>query len=213
MIAQSKQAVELFQMAWNYVETAGFIGEVEWLRARSATEFTETDLLRETAWVLLCSGFRESVIRERFDYISLSFCDWESSDAIVASYPACVDAAFAAFHNSSKLRAIFETAQYVSSVGFQTLKPRIQLNPLSEIQELPRIGAVTSRHLAKNLGFDVAKPDRHLQRLTQQLGYGNVDQLCGQIAQAFDTSIAVVDVVLWRYLSAQPRKLVDLGGP
>src|SRR5437868_6319744 len=103
MIAQSKQAIELFQMAWNYVETAGFISEVEWLRARSAVDFTETDLLRETAWVVLCSGFRESVIREKFDYISLSFCDWESSDAIVASHPACVDAALASFRNFSKL--------------------------------------------------------------------------------------------------------------
>lgn len=206
MIAQSNRAIELFQLAWNYVETAGFIDEVEWTRARSAIAFTETDLLRETAWVLLCSGFRESVIRPRFDYISLSFCDWESSEAIVASYPACVDAASAVFRNVSKLRAIFETAQYVRRVGFEPLKSRIQLNPLSEIQEFPRMGSVTSRHLAKNLGFDVAKPDRHLQRVAKQLGYDHVDQLCCQLAEVFNTSIAVVDTVLWRYLSSQPWK-------
>lgn len=206
IIADGRQAIELYRLAWNYVETAGFTGELDWLKARSVSDFTETDLLRETAWVLLCSGFSESVVRRKFEYISLSFCDWECSEAIVASYPACIYAASAAFRNLAKLHAIFETARYIGNVGFDVVKLRLQSDPLVEMQKLPRIGDVTSRHLAKNLGFDVAKPDRHLQRLARKLGYSDVDQLCGQIAEEFETSIAVVDTVLWRYLSAHnPR--------
>jgi len=53
--------------------------------------------------------------------------------------------------------------------------------------------------LAKNLGFRVAKPDRHLRRIAGTLGFPSVDALCDSIAAHVGDSQAVVDLVFWRY--------------
>lgn len=44
--------------------------------------FSESDLLGELAWVILCSGFRERVVRRIFGKISLCFFDWASAATI-----------------------------------------------------------------------------------------------------------------------------------
>jgi|SRR5580658_753581 hypothetical protein len=60
-------ALRFFALASDYVRCAGFLAEIEWQRARSISEFSETEFLRESAWVVLCSGFRESVVRSIFN--------------------------------------------------------------------------------------------------------------------------------------------------
>jgi len=42
---------------------------------------------------------------------------------------------------------------------------RVLDEPHAFLMSLPYVGAVTWRHLAKNLGLPVAKADRHLVRL------------------------------------------------
>jgi hypothetical protein len=42
----------------------------------------------------------------------------------------------------------------------------------------PMIGPVTSFNLAKNIGLDVAKADRHLSRLAANVGFSDVPSLC-----------------------------------
>jgi len=64
-------------------------------------------------------------------------------------------------------------------------------------ETLPWIGPITKYHLAKNLGVDCAKPDRHLERIARAHGK-TVDQLCNDLAQKSGDRIATVDVVLWR---------------
>jgi hypothetical protein len=75
---------------------------------------------------------------------------------------------------------------------------RALLEPEPFLRSLPYIGQVTWRHLAKNLGADVAKADRHLARLAQATGR-SVDALCGEIADWLGEPTAVVGVVLWRW--------------
>jgi hypothetical protein len=74
---------------------------------------------------------------------------------------------------------------------------------------LPWIGDITKYHLAKNLGADVAKPDRWLVRLAAAEAT-TVDELCARLARDTGDRIATVDVVLWRacaigVLSVQPH--------
>ena len=200
-------AVDFFKRASTYVEVAHLTGEVEWQRAQRFLEFDESDLLRESAWVILCSGFREAVVRKIFDHISLSFCDWESSEAIVKSAATCRMTALASFSNRRKLDAIIEIACLIDAEGFDPVRHRILRQPIVELQNLPYIGPITARHLAKNLGLPIAKPDRHLLRLSNLLGYGeDVHQLCASIAKACGKLVSVVDLILWRYVA-------DLGLP
>jgi len=194
-----ESALEIFKRARAYVESSDSRREVEWQRTRRVAQFTETDLLREAAWVILCSGFREAIVRRRFDYISLSFCDWETAGSIVKSAGACRASALASLGNAKKMDAIVGVAERIYRVGFVRLKQRILSEPINELRKFPFIGPVTSWHLAKNLGFEVAKPDRHLVRLCRSLGFCDVQELCRSIAQTVGEAVHVVDLVLWRY--------------
>lgn len=202
MSGNLEAALATFATASAYIESVGSAREVEWQANRRFLEFNESDLLREAAWVVLCTGFRETVVRKVFDHISLSFCDWESSASIVAAASTCRSVAMASFRNRRKLDAIIMIAQLVNDVGFDLLKSRILVDPIRELNMLPYIGPVTAWHLAKNLGVEVAKPDRHLVRLCEELGFADVHELCGTVATATGRAIGVVDFIFWRYLAA-----------
>ena len=194
-----KPELHLYCIAKQCLINDGFKLEIDWQLHESFGSFSERDLLRETAWVILCGGFKEAVVRSRFDFISLCFCDWESAATICASANRCRATALAVFANERKIDAILGVAALVDSVGFDEIKKRMLSDPIRSAQMFPYIGPITSFHLAKNLGYPVAKPDRHLARLAARLGYSDVQQLCRTISTATGDPIQVVDVVLWRY--------------
>jgi hypothetical protein len=80
-----------------------FDSEREWQRRVLGRCFSERDLLREAAWVILCSGFNERVVRHRFDAISLCFCDWVSAEYIVRRAERCRSTAMAVFGSARKM--------------------------------------------------------------------------------------------------------------
>jgi hypothetical protein len=207
--ANLEGALEIFSAANSYVAESGRWAEVEWQRRASLEDFTETDLLRETAWVILCSGFRERIVRRVFDYISLCFCDWESASAILDADPICRNAAMATFRNRGKLDAIVASALHIHEQGFPAFKQAVLAAPLVQLQKLPHIGPVTVWHLAKNLGLDAAKPDRHLVRISLAFGFEDADHFCSAIAKVSGEPRKVVDLVIWRYLADNPQASTD----
>jgi hypothetical protein len=68
---------------------------------------------------------------------------------------------------------------------------------LAACRALPWVGGITCYHLAKNFGADVAKPDRHLQRLADAAGE-TVQGLCDRLAAATGYRAATIDLILWR---------------
>jgi hypothetical protein len=202
VMADTGAALRLFDRALAHSRLSNkHRAEIEWQRSVELEEFTESDLLRESAWVVLCSGFRESIVRQIFDHISLCFCDWESADAIVSSAALCVTTARASFRNTAKLNALVEIAAAMQKGGFNEFKACVLREPIASLQMLPFIGPVTSWHLAKNLGMDVAKPDRHLVRIASALGFKSAHEVCLAISRSVGEPLKVVDVVLWRYLA------------
>jgi hypothetical protein len=202
-MANTTLALKIFADAMRHVERRESHREVEWQRGIHFRDFSESDLLRRSAWVILCSGFRVSTVEQIFNHISLCFCDWESAHAIVSTYPACRDAALASFGHQSKLNSIVEIARRVHREGFYAVKRKILCDPIGELQTFPYIGRVTAAHLPKNLGWDVAKPDRHLARFSEHLGFSSVWDLCNTIAASTGEAVNVIDLILWRYLSDQ----------
>jgi hypothetical protein len=97
------------------------------------------------------------------------------------------------------VRAIVETARLVERTGFESFKQSVLASPMESLKMIPFIGEVTAFHLAKNLGFPAAKPDRHLQRLASVLGYSGAAGLCRDLSDRSGDSIQVVDSVLWRF--------------
>jgi hypothetical protein len=202
-------ALQIYARASDYIAAAGLDHEVAWQRNANLASISESMLLREAAWVILCSGFRESVVRRVFDHISLCFCDWDSAAAIVESYPACHLAAQASFHSPAKLSAIVEIARRINAIGFDVLKSELMTDPITTLRQFPYIGPITVWHLAKNLGYDSPKPDRHLTRIAKRMGFSGPEQFCAAIAAASGEAVKVIDLVVWRYLADNgPRAFV-----
>lgn len=199
------EAVEFYKVAKQLVSSTGFEGEIRWQALRNLSEFTESDLLREAAWVVLCSGFREAFVRTCFSFISICFCEWESAALICENADLCRATALSGFGNVRKIGAIVDAARYVHETGFDVYRTAILHDPIPALRCLPYIGEVTAFHLAKNLGANLAKPDRHLSRLAAAQGFYNAQDLCSAIAQATGDPRNVVDLILWRYLEQRHR--------
>ena len=69
----------------------------------------------------------------------------------------------------------------------------------------------------KNLGWNLAKPDRHLRRLGRTYGL-EVDELCEAISKVTSDRTATVDLVLWRLserrlIGAAIQRALEYGQP
>ena len=199
MLTSQVSLVKGYEFARNYIVEAGFGGEIEWQRNLRFEDIKESDFLRESAWVILCAGMKESVIRTHFRDITFCFFEWESAEKIVKMKEYCVEYALEIFNNLRKINAIAETAQRVFNTGFDNLKTILRDKSIDALLAFPFMGPVTSYHLAKNLGMPVAKADRHLARLANSLGYTNVQNFCADISKESKEPISVVDIVLWRF--------------
>ena len=101
----------------------------------------------------------------------------------------------------------------VAARGFERIRAEIRSAPMETLIRFPYIGPVTVCHLAKNLGFATAKPDRHLVRIARLLGQTSPAELCEKLSRATGDPIQVVDTVLWRYAEQHPgyeRQLSEL---
>ena len=188
-----------YKAARSWICSSPYSDEVRWQESLSLANLDESHFLREYAWVVLNSGFKEAIIRKRFNFISLCFCDWESGKSIAERERVCVETAFSVFRNRKKLEAITFTAKLIARDGFEGFSSSLRRDVALALRQLPYIGEVTSLHLAKNLGADVAKPDRHLVRLAARFGYSDAAAMCNDISAAMGDRISVTDLVLWRF--------------
>jgi endonuclease III len=70
-------------------------------------------------------------------------------------------------------------------------------NKIDYLENLPWIGKITKYHLAKNLGYDCVKPDRHLVRIAKSYNLNPLD-MCLQISKITGDRLGLVDLVIWR---------------
>jgi hypothetical protein len=197
--SQNHRLAEAYLTAREHVVANGYAGEIDWQESRSIHRVTETEFLREAAWVVLSAGMAEAVIKRVFPAISCAFCSWKSAADIVSQSRYCEARARLSFDNPAKVRAILDIAATVASNTFFAFRDRLIQRGPSLLCTLPFIGPVTCLHLAKNLGLDVVKPDRHLVRMAKAAGMSDPAVLCEQIALVTGDCVATIDVVLWRY--------------
>jgi len=185
----------------------GYVAEIDWQESVSFNEISETEFLREAAWVILSSGMREVIIRKKFPEVSSAFFEWECSRKIVFQREKCRNAALSCFNNPRKIDAILKIAVHVFIEGFHSVRESIRNEGVDYIMRLPFMGPVTSYHFAKNIGFPVAKPDRHLKRIAKRIGYSSPQSMCSDIAKLIGENPAVVDLVIWRYATLHSNYL------
>lgn len=182
-----------------FVIDQGYSEEIEWQDCLDIDNITESAFLREASWVILSSGMRETVIRKIFPLISDCFFNWESAFKILENKSHCYKSAVNIFSNEPKINAILKIAEIIETLGFEEVFKIMIEDGVDYISTFPFMGPATSYHFAKNIGLDVAKPDRHLVRIANSLGYNCPQQLCSDISKQTDEKLSVVDLVLWRY--------------
>jgi len=177
----------------------GFAWEIDWQFDAAKVPSAECELLAEGAWTILSAGMKEKVITRIFPDISALFLNWESAQKIVVNASACKSAALNRFACVWKIEAIIKYAHSISSYGWKNFLEIVRGKGPQFLREGVGLGPITSIHLAKNLGCDLVKPDRHLVRIAKVLGCSDPIELCSLIASQTGEKLSVIDVVLWRY--------------
>jgi hypothetical protein len=196
---QRGRLVEWYLVAKQSVVDRGFGAEIEWQDSLVVDELNEQTFLRESAWVVLSSGMRESVVRKKFPEISAAFFEWRSAKDIVERSRSCQRKALRCFGHEAKIKAISKIAESVFSQGFDAVRTSILIHGTEYLAEFPYIGPATKYHLAKNIGLQAVKPDRHLLRIADKAGYNSPYSLCADISNVVGDKLSVVDLVIWRY--------------
>jgi len=160
----------------------GYVDEITWAEevgcCSDALTFAE-----EAIWVILCSGLKEQVARTIWARLGPGLKGGE--------------AALQHFHHEGKAKAIDYIWRHREVLFSDYRLCETDEGRLCFLRELPWVGRITCYHLARNLGMDVCKPDRHLTSLAEEFGI-TVQDLCGEVAQDTGHRIGVVDVVFWR---------------
>jgi hypothetical protein len=208
---EPKRLAWLYMTAKERVIEAGFADEIDWQEEVTFNDFDETTFLREAAWVVLSVGFREAIVRRRFSEVSRAFFHWSSADLIMTERESCRANALRAFGNHRKINAILKIVERVEAEGISMIRKQIANRGIEFIRELPFMGPVTARHLAKNLGMVMVKPDRHLTRLAGKTGYKTAEGMCRTIADVVGDSLSVIDIVIWRYATIANSLEIDTG--
>lgn len=199
--------LELFEEAEALCINKGFKKEIEWCDKRPTFDSVNArTFLVEYAWVVYNSGMKNSVIEAKWKDIrsAFEFFDYYEISRHPDSFRKRV---LAVFGNTAKVSAVIDMAIKLASSleAFDDLKKQIQKDPLNELDKLHFIGPVTKYHLARNLGFDYVKPDRHLVRLAEKYNMTPFE-LCDIIHQKTGRRLGTIDVILWRYCEQSGQK-------
>lgn len=189
-----KEVTEFYLRAWSEVRK-GYqweIDHVEMVLARPLSSVDPDTFFQQYVFVVLCSYWKEQYARKEWDKF------FHTGDLGMIS-------------NTRKRAAVAVGIQHANEWldGLKGAEDKIAF-----LDTLPMIGPVTRYHLARNLGIDCVKPDRHLVRLAASFGYGSSDHVADQITivnrmckdiqqdlgdKPVPEKLGVIDVVLWRY--------------
>jgi hypothetical protein len=207
-VGDVQRLVESYLTAREVVISKGYAAEIDWQDTRCLSLLSESEFLEEAAWVVLSTGMRESVIRRYFPKITSAFLNWVSAETIIQNRTSCEATAVKVFNHPRKISAIGSICERIARTEFATFREKIQTEGVDFLQTLDFIGPVTKYHLAKNVGLDVVKPDRHLVRWAKAANFKYPKDLCQAIAEITGDKLSVIDLVLWRYATLDPQYTV-----
>lgn len=159
------------------VRELGYKHEIDW--AQSVQPVSDPLVFwHEFAWVVLNSGMKNQVAEGI----------WRKVRPVVEAG----GSAHSVFGHKGKAEAIDSVYR---NRDWMLKQYMAATDKLQFLRDMPWIGRITCMHLAKNYGFDVAKPDRHLVRIA---GAEGVQEMCARLAGESGDRIATVDLVIWR---------------
>jgi hypothetical protein len=192
-----RKARLFFKTAMTYVRDSR-PDELRWARKiKPFQSMTPRDFLWMYCWVIYTSGFRVSVIEDKFGGIQKGFKDFDIGKI---SKIKSLKTILRVFNNERKARSFVRGTKLIHKEGFSKFKERVTRKGPEALEEMPGIGKITWKHLSRNIGLaDLAKDDVHVRRLVKLFNARNEKELVGYISGTSRERKGVVDAVLWRF--------------
>jgi hypothetical protein len=174
----NENVLQFYYTAYNIIINSEYESEIDYIDSLKpiGKQDAHTFFL-EYVWVVINAGMKEQIARNIYN----RYC--ENFDISVIRHQSKHDAIKYMMNNYS--------------IKFSEL---INANDKIEyLQTLPWIGQITKYHLARNIGIDTVKPDRHLVRLAEMFKFESPMKMCNYIKNDNGTKLGTIDVVLWRY--------------
>jgi hypothetical protein len=201
--------IRYYYRAKECVYENGYYTEIYWQERQNPDTISLQKYYSEYAWVVLSSGMKESVIRNKFYAITNLFKNWNDPFSIVSNRKYIKEHALQLFNNLLKINALIYMGEYLSTNCFKDELANIRLKGFKYLEQFPFLGPATSLHFAKNLGFIVSKPDRHLNRISNKFGFEDSLAFCRAISQFTGEKESVIDIVLWRFATLNKNYLLE----
>jgi len=182
------ELLDFYNMAQLEVIQQGFADEIEWCRRRRLEDVTAKEFaFQYTFAVLSSSGLRNQTVQKIESRFYEAYKNGENPFDVVKNQRqrAALVQGWAHYHEMfEKFKA---QPNYYEMINY--------------LETLPQIGPKEKYHLARNLGIDCVKPDRHMERLAETLGFKSPDEMCLEIQRQIPGGerLGVIDVILWRY--------------
>jgi hypothetical protein len=203
----------VYFIAKDYVIQKGYSYEIDWQEQVNIQDLTAQSFLKEYSWVVLASGLSDKVVSRVFPKIKIILKNWIDLEYIATNCDELEKSLLNVFNNKLKIKALLDTSLIVYFKGFDKIKSEIQKKGITYLKSFSFIGETTCFHIAKNIGLAFAKPDRHLLRISNKIGFDSPHVLCELISEYVAEKISVVDLVLWRYATldkSYEKKLIKL---
>src|SRR5882757_6063688 len=126
MISQSNRLAHSYLDAKQLVISAGYAHEIDWQEDVRFDGLTEERFLREYAWVVFSSGFRESVLRNKFDGLVSAFRGLASASEIAHHRRDCRRAALRVFGHKGKVTAVLNACKLIHLDGFASFRGQLK---------------------------------------------------------------------------------------
>lgn len=194
-----EKLIEFYKHAKIYCIDHGYIFEISMVKNRKFEDVTPDSFFKAFVYVVLNSGMKNQVAHK----IYCNFLEKFGQEENVALND--IKSGLGVIGHPGKRQAI-NNAFFQHMQWFTMLKEKESLDDrLVFLESLPWIGPITRYHLARNLGIDVAKPDRHMMRVAKHFGYDDVQEMCEELSEQTADRIGVVDIILWRFCSLVPN--------
>jgi len=201
-MATDKELTQMFNSALKRVVGRGWGSEVEHFRQLKFDKVDGTFFFQEYAHCVYASGWKWAYVDTYWPELTQAFREWEYVDVCKHTSEVRMRA-LGIINHPKKVDAIISCAERLKSRGWSDFKRWLKtMDLLVPPGELGYIGPATRYHLARNIGADVAKPDRYMLRRARETGYpetnAGVQSLARRISKLTGERVGVVDVVFWR---------------
>jgi len=175
------EIIEFYANAREYCIKAGYQWEIDVVQNRYFKDTDSIAFLEAYVFCVFNVGMKNQIAEKMFE----KFCAAECNPEVIG--------------HPYKRKAISTALDEFPKWWASLLNCSTDMERVEFLDTLPMIGAKTKYHLARNLGMDVAKPDRHLVRLMTKFQFDDVQEMCKYVANITGDRIGTVDVILWRF--------------